>query len=66
MQFLLLTLIFFLQFIYSLQDIMCKNGGVPLSYLDGSQKCFCYATGYYGTLCELECPSEYPIECIVV
>ena len=44
----------------------CDNGGFIIENGDGIQNCFCHGTGFYGTHCNIPCPSSYPVECIQV
>ena len=44
----------------------CDNGGFIIENSDGIQNCFCHGTGFYGTHCNIPCPSSYPVECIQV
>ena len=58
----------------------CQNGGFSVirgrdnvngAFIDRvkSHECFCHGTGFYGSLCDIPCPtyfnhSSYPVECI--
>lgn len=44
----------------------CDNEGFIIENSDGIQNCFCHGTGFYGTHCNIPCPSSYPVECIQV